>query len=274
MTDALLDTHCHIDAYPDPSEVLARTAAAGVHVVAVTNTPDAYRRLATLLPRSGPARPALGLHPLHAHELGLAGALRFARLATQAAWIGEIGLDFSPPGRSTREAQLAVFDALLALPQMHDRPVSVHTRGAERVAVRRLIDAGVPAVLHWYTGPLGVADDALAAGMSFSVNPAMVTSAKGRALLTRLPHDRVLLETDGPYAQRDRRPYEPADLSTLVVELAQLWGTSTERVRAHVCDNQHRLVAHTPTDLDAGGRRPRYSPRTLLDPDPPEDGAS
>lgn len=242
MTEVLLDTHCHIDAYPNPSEVLARTAAAGIEVVAVTNSPEDYRRLATLLPRSGAARPALGLHPLHAHKLGLAGVLRFARHATHAVWIGEIGLDFSPAGRSTREAQLTVFDALLALPQMHDRPVSVHTRGAERVAVQRLIDARVRAVLHWYTGPLGVAEEALAADMAFSVNPAMVTSAKGRALLTRLPRDRVLLETDGPFARRGSRPCQPTDLSTLVAELAQLWGISTGQARAQICDNQRRFL--------------------------------
>ena len=100
MTGDLIDTHCHIDAYPDTADVLGSAAAAGVQVVAVTNTPDAYNRLATLLPRSGPARPALGLHPLHAHQLGMTGVLRFSRLAAQAAWIGEIGLDFSPAGRA------------------------------------------------------------------------------------------------------------------------------------------------------------------------------
>ncbi len=242
MTDALLDTHCHLDAYPDPTRVLEAAAAAGVHLVAVTNTPDGYRRLATLLPCSGPAHPALGLHPLHAGQLGMGGVLRFSRQAAGATWIGEIGLDFSAVGRATRDTQLTVFDALLALPQLRVRPVTVHSRGAERVAVERLTDAGTRAVLHWYTGPLGVADDALAAGMSFSVNPAMVVSAKGRTLLARLPHDRVVLETDGPYTGRTGRPCEPADLATLVEDLARLWQTSPAQVRASICENQRRLT--------------------------------
>jgi TatD DNase family protein len=123
------------------------------------------------------------MHPLRAHQLGMAGVLHFTRHAAQASWIGEIGLDFSPAGRATRDTQLAVFDALLALPRLRDCPVTAHTRGAERITVQRLADAGTRAILHWYTGPLGVADDALAAGMSFSINPSMVSSAKGRALL-------------------------------------------------------------------------------------------
>jgi TatD DNase family protein len=246
VTDALLDTHCHLDAYPDPTRVLTAAAAARVHVVAVTNTPDGYRRLATLLPRSGPARPALGLHPLHAGQLGMGGVLRFSRQAAGAAWIGEIGLDFSPAGRATRDTQRTVFEALLALPQLRDRPVTVHSRGAEKVTVQRLADAGARAVLHWYTGPLGVADDALAAGMSFSVNPAMVASAKGRTLLARLPHDRVVLETDGPYTRRTGRPSEPADLVALVDDLAQLWQSSPAKVRARICANQRRLTQPEP----------------------------
>jgi len=242
VTEALLDTHCHLDAYANPSAVLTAATAAGVDLVAVTNTPDAYRRLATLLPRSGPARPALGLHPLHAHQLGMKAVLRFSQQAPQAAWIGEIGLDFSPAGRATRTIQLAVFDALLALPQLRERPVTVHTRGAERVTVGRLVAAGTRAILHWYTGPLGVADDALAAGLSFSINPAMVASTKGHALLARLPHDRVLLETDGPYTRRAGQSCEPASLPTLVDELARLWEMAPVYVRDTIVGNQRRLL--------------------------------
>ncbi len=242
MTGALIDTHCHLDAYPTPTGVLAAATSAGVEVVAVTNTPDAYRRLATLLPRSGPARPALGLHPLHARQLGMTGVLRFSRLAGQAAWIGEVGLDFSPAGRATRTIQLTVFEALLALPQLRDCPVTVHSRGAEREAVERLVSAGTRAILHWYTGPLAVADDALAAGLSFSVNPAMVTSAKGRMLLARLPHDRVLLETDGPYARRAGQPCGPADLPALTDDLARLWQATSAYVHDTIVDSQRRLL--------------------------------
>ena len=242
MTGALIDTHCHLDAYPSAAGIPRAATSAGVEVVAVTNTPDAYRRLATLLPRSGPARAALGLHPLHASQLGMTGVLRFSRHVVQAAWIGEIGLDFSPAGRATRTIQLSVFEALLALPQLRDRPVSVHSRGAERETIERLVGARTRAVLHWYTGPLTVADDAIAAGLSFSVNPAMVTSAKGRALLARLPHDRILLETDGPYARRVGKPCEPADLPALADDLARLWRATSAYVRDTIVNNQQRLL--------------------------------
>jgi TatD DNase family protein len=146
-----------------------------------------------------------------------------------------------PAGRDTRDTQLKIFDALLALPQLRDWPVTVHTRGADRIAVQRLVDAGVRAVLHWYTGTLNVADDALAAGLHFSVNPSMVSSPKGRTLLARLPQDRVLCETDGPYA-RSGQPAQPADLPALVEDLAGMWNVSTAQAHAQVCANQHRVI--------------------------------
>lgn len=243
LSGTLIDTHCHVDAYPDPASVLAAAASTGVEVIAVTNSPDAYNRLATLLPRSGSARPALGLHPLHASQLGMTGVLRFSRMAARAAWIGETVLHFSPAGRGSRPAQLAVFEALLALPQLRDRPVTVHTRGAEREAVQRLANAGARAVLHWYTGPPAVADEALAAGLSFSVNPAMAASAKGRALLSRLPHDRVLLETDGPYARVAGSACAPEGLPGLIETIARVWQATPEYVHETIIRNQQQLTA-------------------------------
>jgi TatD DNase family protein len=242
LSGTLIDTHCHVDAYPDTASVLASAASAGVEVIAVTNSPDAYNRLATLLPRSGPARPALGLHPLHASQLGMAGVLRFSRMAARAAWIGEIGLDFSNAGRSSRTEQLTVFEALLALPQLRDRPVTVHSRGAEREAIQRLADAGTRAILHWYTGPPALADDALAAGLSFSINPAMAVSAKGQALLSRLPHNHVLLETDGPYARVAGRPCTPGDLPGFTETIARLWQATPDYVHETISSNQEKIT--------------------------------
>jgi TatD DNase family protein len=45
VTTTLLDTHCHIDVYPDPVGVLNQAQAAGVHVVAVTEDPGRFRLL-------------------------------------------------------------------------------------------------------------------------------------------------------------------------------------------------------------------------------------
>ena len=50
--DRLLGNHCHLDAYSDPRVVLAQADEASVDVVAVTETPEGYRRLRCRLGRT------------------------------------------------------------------------------------------------------------------------------------------------------------------------------------------------------------------------------
>ncbi|GAA3229272.1 TatD family hydrolase [Pseudonocardia petroleophila] len=247
MTATLIDTHCHIDAYNDPVSVLDQAAARGVQIVAVTEGPGAYRRLRTRLGRREGVHVALGFHPLRVGNVAPYDLARFFRLLPQTSWIGEIGLDFSRSGVATKKQQLKVFEAILSDPQVRTRPLTVHSRGAERETVARLAQAQVNAILHWYTGPLSVVDDALAAGLWFSVNPAMTRSAKIAAVLQRIPAERVLLETDGPYSRCNNRPTVPVDIKTTVRHLAQLWGISSEDAEATISRNQQGLLGRDTT---------------------------
>jgi TatD DNase family protein len=165
------------------------------------------------------------------------------------------------PRRRTDRQQLQTFDALLAELRAGTWPISVHSRRAERETVDRLIDARVRAILHWYTGPLAVAEDALAGGLWFSVNPAMAASTRSRALLARLPPDRVLLETDGPFTRHGGRAARPGDLIALVRRLADLWTLSVEVAHATLVDNQSRVLAQqSPTRSPDGSVARRHRP--------------
>lgn len=184
MTTArLLDTHCHVAAYADPVTMLRAAEEAGTAIVAVTEDPDEYRRLRTRLGRREHVDVALGLHPLRAASFSPNDLARFFRLVPQTNWIGEVGLDYSRAGASTAKAQQRVFDVVLTEAQPGRHPLTVHSRGAEKDVIRRLSNAELPAILHWYSGPLGLIDDALEAGLYFSINIAMTHSRKFPGLL-------------------------------------------------------------------------------------------
>lgn len=87
--------------------------------------------------------------------------------------------------------------------------MTVHSRGAAKETVGLLAQAGQRALLHWYSGDLATADDALTAGLWFSVNPSMTRSAKGRSLIDRLPPQRVLCETGWPVLHHGRQAGSP-----------------------------------------------------------------
>ena len=128
---------------------------------------------------------------------------RFTALLSRVDYVA-IGLDGSREGRASLPTQRRVFSHVLGAPGIRHRVLSVHSRGAEAEAIAALEDAGVTAVLHWYSGALKHADRALSAGIYFSVNAAMLRSQKGARLLRAIPRDRVLTETDGPTSPQGR----------------------------------------------------------------------
>jgi len=223
-------------------------AAAGIDVVAVTEDPGRFRLLRTRLGRRSGIHLAIGLHPLRAGGTAIADLARLLRLLPHADWIGEIGLDFSRVGAATRHQQLRVFDTLLAEPSVLRHPLTVHSRGAERETVERLLQVKARAVLHWYTGPHGMAEEAISGGLWFSVNPSMARSIRASSLLSILPPTQVLLETDGPFARVGNRPARPSDLPAVISRLSDIWKRPTESVRAQIIDNQARLLGQPQTD--------------------------
>lgn len=68
---------------------------------------------------------------------------------------------------------------------------------------------------------------------------------KGRALAARMPQDRVLTETDGPFAQLDGRAALPWDAEQAITSLAEVWGQPVAAVRARISDNLRHLAEAT-----------------------------
>ena len=241
-----VDAHCHVDRYGDPRAVLAAARAAGVITVAVTEMPSRCQRQQLLLKGTPGVRIAVGVHPMRAHqatpmELGL-----FRRLVERSDYVGEVGLDFSRDGMRTRDRQSRVFDSVLSHPNIRKKVLSVHSRGAEADCIDRLSAANAVAILHWYSGPLGQIDRALVAGLYFSVNPAMLNSRNGQRILDRIPRERVLTETDGPYTKVGHRIAEPSDIPWLVEQLAARWAVDVDEAKMIVFENMTRAFTGAP----------------------------
>ena len=228
----MIDFHCHIDLFPDPQKVLDGVEARGVHVLAVTTTPRAWRGTRKLIGERARVRIGLGLHPELVPERHGEVAL-FAHLLTEAAYVGEIGLDGSPHMRGS----FALQDATLRQIMTHcvdagGRVMSLHSRRAASGVLDALEanpGAGT-AVLHWFSGSRRELDRAILLDCWFSVGPSMLKSAKGRALAAAMPRDRVLTETDAPFAASSAGPLMPWDAWLALPTLAELWSCDTNEV--------------------------------------------
>jgi TatD DNase family protein len=239
----LVDSHCHIDALADPKAAIARAEQAGVVVIAVTESPTAFQGLRVRLGRQTFVRPALGAHPLAAHRLSAFELMLFDREIDRTDYVGEVGLDRSAAGRETYAEQRRVFESVLAHPKISHKVLTVHSRGAERDAIALLEQADAKAILHWYSGPERLIDTALGAGLYFSINQRMIASRSGQRLLAALPPERLLTETDAPYASLGGVPGEPRDVRKTVRDVAMLWRRDEAEVAQIVFANMSRLYA-------------------------------
>jgi len=105
----MLDAHCHLDLYPDPSRTARDAESKGVFVVCVTNLPSAFLAARPHIHQFKKVRLALGLHPLNAELHSVEELSLFGELVDETSFIGEIGLDFSREGYATRDKQLNSF---------------------------------------------------------------------------------------------------------------------------------------------------------------------
>jgi TatD DNase family protein len=234
----LLDAHCHLDLYRDFDGVLASVEAERIATIAVTNAPSVYRKCVELTAHNRFVRVAAGLHPQlvaeRVHELPL-----LLELIKETTYIGEVGLDFAAADAANRAVQRRVFEQILAAcAEAGDRVLSVHSRRAAADVVEMIGDHfRGNVILHWFSGPVGILAKAVAAGLFFSVNPAMIESEMGRKLIGKLPRERILTESDGPFVEVCGRPAEPVDIRLVVRYLATEWSLDEGAVRKQITAN-------------------------------------
>jgi len=241
----MIDFHCHLDLYPDRNEVRDECIRRGLYILSVTTTPSAWRGTSAMCANAPRIRTSLGLHPQLAHERR--GELPlFDALLPEARYVGEIGLDGAPDFRNSWKDQVAVFEHVLArCREAGGRIMSIHSRRASRAVLDYLEkepNAGTP-VLHWFSGTLSDLDRAAKMGCWFSVGPAMLVSSKGRGLATRIPRERILTESDGPFAQIDGAPVRPWQVDLALKSLSDLWSAPVEEVQETLITNLRNLLA-------------------------------
>jgi TatD DNase family protein len=240
----VIDFHCHLDLYPDPHEVARGCVERGLYVLSVTTTPSAWSGTAALVHGAARVRTGLGLHPQLAHERKAELRL-FEQFLGSTRYVGEVGLDGTPEFRAHWREQLEVFTTILqACSAAGGRILSIHSRRAATAVLdvlSREERAGTP-VLHWFSGTQRELARAVELGCWFSVGPTMVSGVKGRSLVASMPRDRVLTESDGPFARVGGRAALPWDVERAVDALSDIWSEPIADVRSQLSANLKRLV--------------------------------
>lgn len=244
----MIDFHCHLDLYPDPGPIIDRLVRERIYVLAVTTTPLAWNGTRELVGDASRVRVALGLHPQVVHERHAEVDL-LCSLIPETRYVGEIGLDGSPQYRRSFGVQQRVLAQILAACAFNGgRIISLHSRRAAKDvldAIELRPQCGIP-VLHWFSGSLAELSRAIDLGCWFSVGPAMLRSEHGSRLVAAMPRDRVLTETDGPFAKAKSGPLMPWNVNEAERIVGKLWGCTHKAVQRTLNQNLRHLVADGP----------------------------
>lgn len=239
----IIDTHCHIDLYKNPHEILRECETSNITVLAVTNLPSHFEMGHPHILPFKRARLALGLHPLKALEHKKEFP-RFIKNISKTSYIGEIGLDFSREGFATKDIQLKSFADILKLVSGEKKILSLHSRRAEREVLELLLKHEIKnAIFHWYSGPLNLIENIATAGYFFSVNTSMIKSDNGKKIISRIPQTHILTETDGPFILENDQPVHPRNISLVIDYLSKEWQKSTAQVEELISRNFKNLIS-------------------------------
>lgn len=74
------------------------------------------------------------------------------------------------------------------------------------------------------------------------MNAAMLSSANGKRIMTALPKESVLVESDGPFATIMGRKAHPRDVAQVYSTLANHWATRFDVVVELVTSNFNRIT--------------------------------
>ncbi|MDF1880575.1 TatD family hydrolase [Sulfurimonas sp. MAG313] len=206
----IIDTHIHLDNeqyYDDLKEVLTRARQGGVERFIIPGAdPKDLKRAKKLAHEHEDIFFSVGMHPYDIKNFSEELIREYSKDEKCVA-IGECGLDYFrlPEDEQEKEDEIAlqkeVFRAHIRLANELNKPLIVHIRNASSDA-RKILEEekSQGGVLHCYN-----ADDELLPlakiGFYFGIG-GVLTFKNARKLvevLPKIPKDRLLIETDGPY---------------------------------------------------------------------------
>jgi len=249
---SFIDTHCHLDKLDStPEEAIIEAKQAGVQrMVTVSVDEPSLDFVSSIVQQFPEVYGSVGFHPHDAAELTEDLEQKIRKLALEEKKliaIGETGLDYHYM-YSSAEVQQQVFSKQLLLAVELNLPVIMHSREAETDTLNILQEIPVPplGVAHSFTSSFEMAKTLIEMGWYIGIN-GIVTFKNAedlREVVSWLPLDRLLLETDSPFLAPTPfrgKPNKPAHIPAIATFIAELRGISLEQLSEQTSANAQRL---------------------------------
>jgi TatD DNase family protein len=253
----IFDSHCHLDDKSfrkDIDNVIKSANDAGIVRMMTIGINDRTSALALSLAQSYDGIYAsVGVHPhdvKNCNESIIRDLINLAKNEKVRAW-GEIGLDFNRM-YSPRKDQELWFEKQLEIAAELDLPMIFHERDSNGRFLEILKNhaySALKGVVHCFSGNQDELDQYLSLGLHIGITGILTIKSRGaqlRQLVSGIPTDRLMVETDAPYLvpapEKNRiRRNEPAFVKSVLLKLAEVKGESPAVLAQTIWDNTNRL---------------------------------
>ena len=248
----LIDTHTHIDFSEfdnDRTAAIKRASDTGIsNIIVSATTAERWLLIKSLCENQDneqtQCHPAYGLHPMFINEHTSQHIIDLKHWLENEMpiAIGEIGLDYfideanGKDSTHVRKSQLDLFITQLELANEFNLPVIIHARKSLDIVLKHLrMYPNIIGSIHSFSGSEQQAKQLIDLGfyLGFGGPITYTRATKLRKLVTTLPLESLLLETDSPdqpdalhYNQRN----EPAYLLNVAQVVAELRNIKVEEV--------------------------------------------
>lgn len=248
-----VDSHCHLD-FPELldnfEEIAARMQEHRISsALCVSVTLEDFPRVRALAERDDRLWASVGVHPDYpdCEEPTIEGLIEHAQHPRIIA-IGETGLDYF---RITDDVpwQRDRFRVHIRAARSCGLPLIIHTRAAsvDTIAIMREEGADqATGVMHCFTEDWETASAAIDLGfyVSFSGIVTFKNAKQVHEVASKVPMDRLLIETDSPYlapVPNRGKTNEPSYVRFVAERIAEIKGLSLEQVAQHTTQNFYEL---------------------------------
>lgn len=252
----LVDSHCHLDRldlspYDNRFDKLIKaTRESGVeHMLCVSIDLESYPDMLALVENYPDISVSVGVHP-NDRDRQEPTVDQLAALADHPknVAIGETGLDYFR-SEGDLDWQRQRFRTHIQAARSVGKPLIIHTREARKDTLDIMANeraAEVGGVMHCFTESWEMAKSALDMGfyISFSGIVTFKNAADLREVASKVPGDRLLIETDAPYlapVPYRGKPNEPRYVGKVAETVAEVRKMDLEELVSVTRDNFFRL---------------------------------
>ncbi len=254
-----IDTHSHLNLHQfahDREDAILRMQAAGVGTICVGIDIETSEHAVMLAATHDCIWACIGQHPTEWEKGFDRDAFIALAQAPRVVAIGECGLDYFREEDRLRSAiQREVFVAQIELARAHDLPLMLHIRpkqgtmdayedALEILKEYRDTWSSMRGTAHFFVGSKEIAAQFVDLGFYISFSGVVTIFPEYESLVQSVPIDRILPETDAPFAAplpyRGKRN-EPAYVVEVVKKIAEIKKLPLEETQEQLLKNSKHL---------------------------------